>query len=133
MGAPTGIFAPVATIFGDDGELDLGRFASNLDFYAGSELDGVVILGSNGESALLDVEEKVRLIEAGVKAIGGRRAVMAGVGAESTRGTIALTKKAAALGIDYALLVTPSYYKPRYDTTAYLNHYHAVADASPVP
>ncbi len=133
MGAPAGIFAPVATIFGDDGELDLRRFTSNLDFYGGSELDGVVILGSNGESALLDVDEKLRLIEAGVGAIGGRRVVMAGVGAESTKGTIALTKQAAALGIDYALVVTPHYYKPRYDNTAYLNHYQAVAEASPVP
>ena len=79
MGAPAGIFAPVATIFGVDGELDLGRFKSNLDFYAGSDLDGVVILGSNGESALLEVEEKLRLIDAGVQAIGGRRVVMAGV------------------------------------------------------
>jgi 4-hydroxy-2-oxoglutarate aldolase len=133
VSAPTGIFAPVATIFGDDGELDLGRFTSNLDFYGESELDGVVILGSNGESALLEGDEKLRLIEAGVRAIAGRRVVMAGVGAESTKGTIALTKQAAALGIDYALIVTPYYYKPRYDNTAYLNHYHAIADASPVP
>jgi 4-hydroxy-2-oxoglutarate aldolase len=133
MSAPSGIFAPVATIFDDAGELDLARFASNLDFYAGSELDGVVILGSNGESALLETDEKLRLIEAGVQAIGGRRVVMAGVGAESTRATISLTKRAAALGIDYALVVTPNYYKPRYDHAAYLSHYHAVADASPVP
>lgn len=130
---PSGVFAPVATIFGDDGELDLGGFSDNLAFYATSPLDGVVILGSNGEYALLDTDEKLRLIEAGVGAIGGRKIVMAGTGAESTRATIALTKQAAALGIDYALVVTPHYYKPRYDHTAYLNHFRAVADASPVP
>src|SRR6478672_8144880 len=112
MSTPSGIFAPVATIFYDAGELALVRFSSNLDFYAGSELDGVVILGSNGESALLETDEKLRLIEAGVKAISGRRVVMAGVGAESTKATISLTKRAAALGIDYALVVTPNYYKP---------------------
>ena len=130
---PAGIFAPVATIFGDDGELDLAAFRSNMNWYATSALDGVVLLGSNGEFALLDGDEKLRLIEAGVDAIGGRKIVMAGTGAESTKGTIELTKRAAALGIDYALVVTPHYYKSRYDHAANLAHYHAVADASPVP
>ncbi|HUG60763.1 MAG TPA: dihydrodipicolinate synthase family protein, partial [Methylomirabilota bacterium] len=92
-----------------------------------------VILGSNGESALLDEDEKLRLIAAGVEAIDGRKVVMAGTGAESTRATIAFTRRASELGIDYALVVTPHYYKPRYDHAAYLAHYTAVADASPAP
>jgi 4-hydroxy-2-oxoglutarate aldolase len=133
MDGPRGIYAPVATIFDDNGDLDLLRFHRNLEFYADSDLDGVVLLGSNGESALLETDEKARVIEAGVQAIGGRRRVMAGVGLESTKATIALVKQAAALGIDYALIVTPHYYKPRYDATAYRRHYEAVADASPVP
>jgi 4-hydroxy-2-oxoglutarate aldolase len=131
--APRGIFAPVATTFGADGELDVAAFKANLAWYATSPLDGVVILGSNGEYTLLDADEKLRLIEAGVEAIGGRKVVMAGTGVESTRGTIALTRRAAALGVDHALIVTPHYYKPRYDRAAYLAHYRAVADASPVP
>lgn len=130
---PTGVFAPVATIFQDDGALDLDGFRANLNWYATSPLDGVVLLGSNGEFALLDGDERLQIIEAGVEAIGGRKIVMAGTGAESTRGTIEMTKRAAALGIDYALVVTPHYYKPRYDNAAYLAHYRAVADASPVP
>ncbi len=130
---PSGVFAPVATTFRADGELDLDGYRANMEVYARSPLDGVVILGSNGESALLEVDEKLRLIEAGVQAIGGRKVVMAGTGAESTRATIDLTKKAAALGIDFALVVTPHYYKPRYDTRAYVEHYRAVAAASPVP
>ncbi len=130
---PSGILAPVATTFGGDGELDLAGFRSNLEWYATSPLDGVVILGSNGEYALLDGDEKLRLIETGTEAIGGRKVVMAGTGTESTRGTIALTKRAAALGIDFALVVTPHYYKPRYDHAAYLAHFQAVAEASPVP
>ena len=130
---PAGVFAPVATTFGQDGELDLDAFRSNMNWYATSPLDGVVLLGSNGEFALLDGDEKLRLIEAGVDAIGGRKIVMAGTGTESTRGTIELTKRAAALGIDYALVVTPHYYKPRYDHAANIAHYHAVANASPVP
>jgi 4-hydroxy-2-oxoglutarate aldolase len=130
---PKGVFAPVATTFSDNGTLDLDAFSANMNVYAESPLDGVVIMGSNGEFPLLDQDEKLRLIEAGMKAIDGRRIVMAGTGVESTRGTIELTKRAADLGIDYALIVTPHYYKPRYDHDAYLAHYQAVADASPVP
>lgn len=130
---PKGIFAPVATIFGPDGELDLAAYQENAEFYATSPIDGIVILGSNGEYPLLDIDERLRLIEAGVDAIAGRKIVMAGTGLESTRATIALTKRAAELGVDYALVVTPYYYKPRYDKAAYLAHYRAVADASPVP
>jgi 4-hydroxy-2-oxoglutarate aldolase len=130
---PHGVFAPVATTFDDQDELDPAAFKSNLSFYATSQLDGVVLLGSNGEFALLDRTEKLRLIEAGVEAIGGRKIVMAGTGVESTKGTIDLTKEAAALGIDYALIVTPHYYKPAYDARAVLAHYRAVADASPIP
>ncbi len=130
---PKGIFAPVATIFGPDGELDLEAYRENAEFYATSPIDGIVILGSNGEYPLLDIDERLRLIEAGVDAIAGRKMVMAGTGMESTRATIALTKRAAELGVDYALVVTPYYYKPRYDKAAYLAHYRAVADASPVP
>lgn len=130
---PRGVFAPVATTFGDDGELDLDAYRANMDVYARSDLDGVVIMGSNGEYVSLDGAEKLQLIEAGTTSISGRKVVMAGTGTESTRGTIALTRRAAEMGIDYALIVTPHYYKPRYDRAAYLAHYHAVAEASPVP
>lgn len=130
---PKGIFAPVATIFGPDGDLDLGGFQANLERYATSALDGIVVLGSNGEYPLLDTSEKLGLIETAVNTISGRQIVMAGTGAESTRETIALTRQAADLGIDYAIVITPHYYKPRYDQAAYVSHYRAVADASPVP
>ena len=132
-GTPQGVYAPVATIFDVDGALDLERYASNLDWYCRSPLDGVVLLGSNGEFAALDFDERLRVIEAGVSAIDGRKTVLAGTGAESTRHTIHLTKEAARLGVEYALIVTPHYYRPRYDRQAFLNHYQAVAEASPVP
>ncbi|MGI8643182.1 MAG: dihydrodipicolinate synthase family protein [Thermomicrobiales bacterium] len=130
---PAGVFAPVATTFGSGGDLDLAGFKRNGDFYATSPLDGVVLLGSNGEYTLLDQEEKLQVIEAGVESISGRKTVMAGTGAESTRATIALTRKAAEMGVDFALVVTPHYYTPRYDHAAFLKHYQSVADASPIP
>lgn len=130
---PEGVFAPVATLFDADDELDLAKFSKNMEWYSTSALDGIVIMGSNGEYVSLDQDEKLRLIDAGVTAISGRKIVMAGTGAESTRNTIALTKAAAEMGVDYALVVTPHYYKPRYDAAAYLHHFQAVAEASPIP
>lgn len=128
-----GILAPIATMFDDRGELDLARYAENVEWYCESPLDGIVIMGSNGESALIDLDEKVRLIEAGAKAAAGRKLVLAGTGVESTRSTIRLTQAAADAGVDFALVVTPHYYKPRYDTEAVKRHYFSVADASPIP
>lgn len=132
-GIPAGVLAPVATTFNSGGDLDLYGFKRNGDFYATSPLDGVVLLGSNGESALLDQDEKLQVIEAGVESVAGRKTVMAGTGAESTRATIALTRKAAEIGVDFALVVTPYYYTPRYDHAAFLKHYQSVAEASPIP
>jgi 4-hydroxy-2-oxoglutarate aldolase len=128
-----GVLAPIATLFGGDGELDLEGYSRNVEWYCNSALDGIVIMGSNGEFASLDLDEKLRLIEAGTKAANGRRLVLAGTGHESTRGTIRLTRAAAEMGVDYALVVTPHYYRPRYDKAAYLRHYQEVAEASPIP
>jgi 4-hydroxy-2-oxoglutarate aldolase len=116
---PQGVFAPVATIFDADGEIHGPAFRENLAVYATSSLDGVVLLGSNGEFATLSTDERKRVIALGTEAIGGRKTVMAGTGAESTRDTIAMTRFAAEAGVDYALVVTPHYYKTRYDAAAY--------------
>lgn len=128
-----GVFAPIATLFDDDGELDLAAYAANIEWYCQSPLDGIVIMGSNGEFASLSDDEKLRLIEAGVSATNGRKLVLAGTGSESTRGTIRMTRAAAELGVDYALVVTPHYYRPRYDRAAFVKHYQSVAEASPIP
>ena len=128
-----GVFAPIATLFTEDDELNLTGYQKNIEWYCNSPLDGVVIMGSNGEYASLDTDEKLKLIEAGVAAVNGRKTVLAGTGVESTRNTIKLTKAAAEFGADFALVVTPYYYRPRYDRTAFVNHYLAVAEASPIP
>lgn len=130
---PEGVFAPIATLFDADDELDLAKYAKNIEWYCTTPLDGIVIMGSNGEYASLDTDEKLRLIEAGVNAVNGRKTVLAGTGVESTRNTIKLTRAAAELGVDYALIVTPYYYRPRYDAKAFTQHYLAVAEASPIP
>lgn len=128
-----GILAPIATIFDSSGELNLGAYERNIEWYCRTPLDGIVIMGSNGEYASLDLDEKLRLIESGTSAVNGRKLVLAGTGVESTRGTIHLTREAARLGVDYGLVVTPYYYRPRYDNAAFIKHYQTVAEASPIP
>ncbi|MFN8531970.1 MAG: dihydrodipicolinate synthase family protein [Dehalococcoidia bacterium] len=128
-----GVFPPVPTIFGVDGALDLDRFADNLTRWNATGLAGYVVLGSNGEFALLTEDEKLAVIERARQVTPGDKLLVAGTGVESTRGTIALTRAAAALGADLAIVLTPHYYSPSYDAAAYVRHFHAVADASPIP
>ncbi|GIW06502.1 MAG: dihydrodipicolinate synthase family protein [Dehalococcoidia bacterium] len=128
-----GVFPPVPTIFDADGALDLDRFARNLSRWNTTGLAGYVVLGSNGEFALLDEREKLALIERAREVTPRDKLLIAGTAVESTRGTIALTRAAAALGADLAIVLTPHYYSPSYDMAAYVRHFGAVADASPIP
>lgn len=127
-----GIVPPLVTPFRADGDLDVASFEANLESYAGEDLGGYVVLGSNGEAVFLEEGEKLALIRA-ARQRAGRRLLLVGTGLESTRATIAFTRKAADEGADAALVVTPHYYKSRMTADALQRHYEAVADASPVP
>lgn len=127
-----GVFPPLVTPFGADGALDLAAFEANLDSYAGEDLAGYLVLGSNGEAASLTEPEKLDLIRA-ARRLAGRRTLLAGTGLESTRATIELTSKAADLGADAALVLTPSYYKPQMNLEALRRHFEAVAEAVRIP
>lgn len=127
-----GVFPPVVTPFRDDGGLDVAAFEANLESYASEDLAGCLVLGSNGEAQSLDEDEKLTLIRAARRGVGSRL-LLAGTGLESTRATIALTRKAADAGADAVLVLTPAYYKAQMTLPALVRHFHAVADASPVP
>ena len=127
-----GIVPPLVTPFRDDGRLDLRAFEANLEAYAAHDLAGYLVLGSNGEAASLEEDEKLALLGV-ARAQAGSRLLLAGTGLESTRGTISLTKKAADRGADAALVLTPSYYKARMTPEALQRHFEAVAEASPIP
>ncbi len=127
-----GIIPPLATPFLADGALDLAAFEANLESYARFDLGGYLVLGSNGEAPSLDEGEKLTLIRA-ARAKAGPRTLLVGTGLEATRATIALTLKAADLGADAVLVLTPHYYKSRMTPEALRRHFEAVADASPVP
>jgi 4-hydroxy-2-oxoglutarate aldolase len=128
----SGIVPPLVTPFRSDGALDLRAFEANLEAYARFDLGGYLVLGSNGEAGSLDDDEKMVLVDAARRLSGGRT-LLVGTGLESTRATIALTRRAAERGADAVLVLSPSYYKQRMTEEALRRHYEAVADASPVP
>jgi 4-hydroxy-2-oxoglutarate aldolase len=127
-----GVLPPLVTPFRGDGALDLASFEANVESLAAHDLAGFLVLGSNGEAASLDEGEKLALVAAARRRAAGRF-LLVGTGMESTRATAALTRKAADLGADAVLVLTPHYYKGRMTPEALRRHFEAVADASPVP
>jgi 4-hydroxy-2-oxoglutarate aldolase len=129
----TGVLAPVPTPFDRDDRVDTGRLKAALARWTKGPLSGFVVLGSNGEAALLDEDESDRMIAAAREAIPPHQLLIAGTGRESTRAAIAATKRAAALGADAVLVRTPGFFKSQMTDDAFVLHYAAIAHASPVP
>jgi 4-hydroxy-2-oxoglutarate aldolase len=127
------VFTPIATPFGDDGDVDEPGLRSNVAQWMNTSLSGLVVLGSNGEAPQLDDDEADRVVDIVRQGVPRDRLLIAGTGRESTRATIAATKRAAAAGIDAALVRTPSFFKSQMTAAAFIDHYTRVADASPVP
>jgi 4-hydroxy-2-oxoglutarate aldolase len=128
-----GVFPPIPTPFDAGGEVAYQALSDNLARWNEYGLTGYVVLGSNGEGVFLSDDEKLRVLETCRKAIAPGKLMIAGTGCEPTRQTIALTRNAAAVGADAALVVTPHYYKGKMTADALVSHFQAVADASPVP
>jgi 4-hydroxy-2-oxoglutarate aldolase len=129
-----GILAPVTTPFeAGEGQLAIRAFADNVRAHLASGCAGIVVTGSTGEAALLDEDERRRLLTAARDVVPGDRWLIAGVGAESTRQTIRRAAEASSLGADAVLVVGPHYYPDSSTPEALLAHYQAVADASRAP
>ena len=127
-----GIFPPLTTPFAD-GRVAPDLLAANIARYQRHRLAGYLVLGSNGEAALLDDGERVAVLRAARAAIPGDRTMIAGVGLESTAATIRLAAAAAECGADALLVVTPSYFRAQMSERALVAHFTAVADAAPRP
>ncbi len=128
-----GLMPPIPTPFRRSGELDLSALRSNLERWNRFALRGFVVLGSNGEAPLLEDDERAALWAAARAAIPPGRLLVAGAGAESTRATVARCRTAADAGADAVLVVTPHFYGGAMTPDRLVAHYHAVAEASPVP
>lgn len=128
-----GVFVPVTTPFrGDD--VAPGPLTENVRRWSATPLAGYVVLGSTGEFPLLDEAERDRVLAAAREAIPRDRAFIAGTGADSTLHTIRRTRRAAELGADAAIVITPHYFTKAFAApAAQVRHYLAVAEASPIP
>lgn len=128
-----GVFGPVTTPFGADGELDLAGLERNIASHLRSGLDGVVVTGSTGEAALLDEREREQVVASARRVVPSDKLLMAGIGAESTRATLKYARTAAKLGADAVLVVAPHYFGSAMTEVALRTHYLRVADDSPLP
>lgn len=126
-----GSMVAIVTPMFDDGSLDLDALRALIDWQIDAGTDGIVIVGTSGESPTVDVAEHCLLIETTMTHVNGRVAVIAGTGANSTSEAIELTAKAKALGVDACLLVTPYYNKPTQE--GLYQHFAAIAAAVDVP
>lgn len=126
-----GSMVAIVTPMFDDGSLDLDALRTLIDWHIDAGTDGIVVVGTTGESPTVDVAEHCLLIETTVEHAKGRVAVIAGTGANSTAEAIELTAKAKALGVDACLLVAPYYNKPTQE--GLYQHFAAVAAAVAVP
>ncbi|UCH96460.1 MAG: dihydrodipicolinate synthase family protein [Candidatus Aminicenantes bacterium] len=128
-----GIYPPIPTPFDDRGRIAVNALESNLQFLDQFKLRGFVVLGSNGEYVMLSEEEKLLVMETARAAIPADKLMIAGTGCQATGETLNLTKKAADIGADAALVITPSYYTRLMTPEALINHFHIIADDSPIP
>jgi 4-hydroxy-2-oxoglutarate aldolase len=133
MASFEGVFVPVPTPFrGED--IAPERLATNLASWNRAPLSGYVVLGTTGEFPMLSEAERERVLAAARQAIPRDRAFIAGTGAQSTLHTIRQTRRAAEIGADAALVITPHYFTRGFSQpAAQVRHYVTVADASPIP
>ncbi len=127
----SGSITALATPFTASGALDAAAWERLVETQLAAGTQGLVVAGSTGEAATLTDDEYDWLVTAALRVVAGRVPVLAGTGLSGTAGTIAQTRRAAALGIDAALVVTPPYVRPT--QAGLVAHYRAVADEGGVP
>lgn len=126
-----GSLVAIVTPMTDSGEVDYSALERLVDWHLKNGTDGLVVLGTTGESATIEDNEREEIISRVLSQVQERIPVIVGTGANSTSHAIQLTKQAMELGADAALLVTPYYNKPTQE--GLYQHYKAVAEAVPIP
>lgn len=126
-----GSIVAIVTPMYPDGAVDWDSLAALVEWHITEGTDGIVAVGTTGESATLDVDEHIEVIRRVLKLARDRVPVLAGTGANSTAEAIELTKAAQEAGADAALMVTPYYNKPPQE--GLFRHYRAIAAAVNIP
>jgi len=127
----TGSIVAIVTPLHEDGSLDLAAFRALIDFHIEQGTDGIVVVGTTGESPTVNVEEHELLIAEAVKHAAKRIPIIAGTGANSTREAIELAAFSKKAGADASLTVVPYYNKPTQEGL-YL-HFKTIAEAVDMP
>lgn len=127
-----GVHCPIATPFEGD-KIAYDRLDSNLEFWTASKLEGIVVMGSNGEYVSLREIEKEDLIAHCCKKIARKKSVVVGTGSNSIDETLHLCRVSHECGADAVLVLTPFYYKGAMTDPALEAYYTTVADSSPLP
>ncbi|PFH63462.1 hypothetical protein XA68_10056 [Ophiocordyceps unilateralis] len=132
-----GVYVPTVTFFTRDDNIDVDATVGHAQRLARAGVAGLVTQGSNGEAVHLHDEERrlvtrwtrMALVDMGMPHL----PLIVGCGAQSTTETLRLCRDAAASGASHALILPPSYYRPLLTTDLIIQHFAAVADASPIP
>ena len=127
----TGSLVAIVTPMLEDGRLDLGRFKNLIDWHIAEGTDGIVVVGTTGESPTVDFDEHKELIKVAVEHAKGRIPVIAGTGANSTAEAIELTQSAKKTGATACLSVVPYYNKPTQE--GLFQHFRKVAESVDLP
>lgn len=126
-----GSICALVTPFAADGALDLPAFGRLIDYQLAGGTQAVVVAGSTGEAHMLEADEFDQLLAYAVKHVAGRVPVIAGTGEAGTAKTVALTRRAQALGADVALVVVPYYVRPTQEGLR--RHFLDVAEGGGLP
>ena len=126
-----GSIVAIVTPMHEDGSLDLAAFRTLIDFHIAQGTDGIVVVGTTGESPTVDVEEHEMLIQVAVEHAARRIPVIAGTGANSTREAIELAAFSKKAGADASLTVVPYYNKPTQE--GLYRHFKTIAEAVDMP
>lgn len=125
------LLTAMVTPFNADGSVNYAAGADFADWLLANGSDGLVVEGSTGESATMDMDEKIKFMQTIVARVNGRAKIVAGAGTNCTASTIDLVKKMEACGVDGVLVVGPYYNKPTQE--GYYQHFAAVAKATKLP
>ncbi|WP_314366219.1 4-hydroxy-tetrahydrodipicolinate synthase [Neisseria cinerea] len=126
-----GSLVALITPMNQDGSIHYEQLRDLIDWHIESGTDGIVAVGTTGESATLSVEEHLSVIEETVKHVNKRVPVIAGTGANNTLEAIALSQAAEKAGADYTLSVVPYYNKPSQE--GIYQHFKTIAEATSIP
>ena len=121
-----GTYTAIVTPFNADGSIDYGRFRALIEEQVAAGIEGIVPVGSTGESPTLSYGEHIDVIRACAECVAGRVQVIAGTGANSTSEALSLTRSVLDIGVDATLQVAPYYNKP--NAEGMYRHFAAVAD-----